>query len=61
MPKEEKEKKPVWKKWWFWVIVVIVIICLIPKGSIEKATNSLDSTNDKLKGTSDQIQTELKK
>ena len=40
--KDEREKKPIWKKFWFWVVVIIVII-IASNGS--KDNNSSTTSN----------------
>lgn len=39
--KENKVKKPFYKKWWFWVIIVVIIIGILGSGGSDE-----DSTND---------------
>jgi hypothetical protein len=45
MSKENKEKKPVWKKWWFWVVVVIIGLIGISSSNGNKDSNSQNVTN----------------
>ena len=48
-PKEEKVKKPIYKKWWFWAIAVVLVIGIIGNlggnGDKESPDNTAEQAN----------------
>lgn len=51
--KEQKTKKPIFKKWWFWVIVGVVVIAIVGGSSDDGETPADTNNTDSVAATTE--------